>query len=292
MTLLSVVLVILSALFHAVRNMFTKESSDKQIFLWWYSVFGTIFFSPVFFYVLYHEGMPDIDAWLWGIGSGFVHFIYWIFHTKAYEKGDLSRVYPIMRSSPALVLVFAVLFLGERVSLPGVAGILLVAAGVYIINMKHLSPGELIAPVRSILFDRSTRFAFLTLLSVALYSVVDKVAVSHVHAILFQVLHLLGGMLFLTPYLLAVKEKSLWMRVWSKNRRTILANGLLGVYGYMLILIAFTMEKGSYIVGLRQLSIVFAVILGGTLLKEKSRNIRLFAGIVIFTGAFLISMAG
>jgi len=46
------------------------------------------------------------------------------------------------------------------------------------------------------------------------------------------------------------------------------------------------------VVGLRQLSIVFAVILGGTFLGEKNRKIRLVAGTIIFVGAFLISSAG
>ena len=291
MNALAVLLVVISALFHATRNLFTKESSDKQIFLWWYSVFGALFFSPVFLYYLFREGMPAPDALWWGLGSGFVHGMYWIFHTKAYEKGDLSHVYPIMRSSPAPVLLFAVFFLGEDVSPTGVAGILLVAAGVYAINMKRMTVAELAAPVRSVFFDRSTQLAFLTLLSVALYSIVDKMAVERIHPMQFQFFHLAGGMFFYTPYLLATKQPSAWGKVWSANRRTILANGFLGVFGYALILAAFTIEKVSYVVGLRQLSIVFAVLMGGHLLKEKHRTVRLSAGGIIFAGAFLISIA-
>jgi len=291
MNILAVGLVVLSALFHAVRNLFTKESSDKQVFLWWYSVFGMLFFAPFFLLFLYREGLPGADAFLWGAGSGFIHFMYWIFHTKSYEKGDLSHVYPIMRSSPALVLLLAVLFLGEKVSIQGTIGILLVAAGIYLINMKGLTAGELTGPIRSIATDRATRFAFLTLMSVALYSIVDKMAVQRIHPMLFQFFHLLGGMLFYTPYLLLVKERSVWRNVWSTNRRTILANGFLGVFGYALILTAFTIEKVCYVVGLRQLSIVFAVLLGGHLLKEKHRAIRFSAAAIIFAGAFLISLS-
>ena len=65
-------------------------------------------------------------------------------------------------------------------SLQGVAGILLVAVGVYIINMKRMSGEELLAPIKSMAHDRSTQFAFLTLISVALYSIVDKMAVDHI----------------------------------------------------------------------------------------------------------------
>lgn len=287
----AILLVVLSALFHAVRNLFTKESLDKQVFLWWYSIFGMLFFSPLFFTILAREGLDGMRILPICLVSGFIHFLYWLFHTRAYEGGDLSRVYPIMRSSPALVLLLAVLFLGERVTAAGTIGILLVGAGIYIINMPAVNREELLAPLRSAAKDRSTRYAFLTLLSVTAYSLVDKVAVQGIHPVIFAFLHLFIGMLFFTPYILWVKPKGVIRRVWQTNRQTILANGLLGVFGYLLILVAFTMEKVSYVVGLRQLSIVFAVLMGGKFLKEQHQAIRLSASLIIFCGAFLISLA-
>ncbi len=288
----AILLVVLSALFHATRNLFTKESLDKQVFLWWYSIFGMLFFSPLFVAELARHGLAGVQIVPICLLSGFIHFLYWIFHTRAYESGDLSRVYPIMRSSPALVLLVAVVFLGERVSATGTAGILLVGAGIYVINMRALTAQELLAPLRALFTDRSTRYAFLTLLSVTAYSIVDKVAVGHIHPVSFAFLHLFIGMLFFTPYVLWTKPRGMLRRVWRTNRLTILANGLLGVFGYALILAAFTMEKVSYVVGLRQLSIVFAVLIGGRLLKEKHQAIRLAAALMIFCGAFLISLAG
>ena len=47
----------------------------------------------------------------------------------------------------------------------------------------------------------------------------------------------------------------------------------------------------SYVAGLRQLSIVFAVLLGGQILKEKNKRIRIAASIIIFIGAYLIIIA-
>jgi uncharacterized membrane protein len=51
------------------------------------------------------------------------------------------------------------------------------------------------------------------------------------------------------------------------------------------------MERMSYVVGLRQLSIVFAVLLGGHLLREKNKQIRIASSIIIFIGAYLIAVA-
>ncbi len=291
MSALAIAFVLISALCHAVRSLFTKESGDKQIFLWLYSIFALLFFSPLFFYFIYRVGITQPVAYAWCFGSGFIHFLYWLFLTQSYKDGDLSHVYPIMRSSPALVLVIAVLFLGEQVSVQGVCGILLVAIGVYIINMKRISADELLEPVKSIAHDRSTRFAFLTLLSVAFYSIVDKMAVNFIHPILFTFIHLLCGMCFYTPYILLTKNAEMIKQEWNSGLSRIIASGVIGIFGYMLILIAFTIERVSYIVGLRQTSIVFAVLMGSHFLKEKHQGIRLTGSFIIFTGGFLISLA-
>ena len=124
---LAILLVLLSAAMHAFRNFFNKKALDKQAFVWWYEVFGLIFFTPLFLFTLLHEGTNTHISIAFIFLSGFVHFIYWYFLSKALEKGDLSLIYPIMRSSPALVLIFSITILGEDVSVFGVIGILLVA---------------------------------------------------------------------------------------------------------------------------------------------------------------------
>ena len=291
MSALAIALVLLSALFHALRSLFTKESGDKQIFLWLYSIIALLFFSPVFLYFLFRVGINDPSAYAWCAGSGFIHFLYWLFLTLAYKEGDLSHVYPIMRSSPALVLIIAVLILGEQVSLQGVAGILLVAVGVYVINMKRISGQELLAPVKSVAHDRSTQFAFLTLISVAIYSIVDKMAVAHIHPILFSFFHLFCGMCFYTPYIAFTKRATQIKKEWQLGTTRIIMAGIIGIVGYAFILVAFTIERVSYIVGLRQISIVFAVVMGGHFLKEKHQGMRLTGALIIFAGGFLISLA-
>ena len=124
-----IILVVLSALMHALRNFFTKKAYDKQAFVWWYEVFGLLFFTPVFVFVLFSEGFEFSISFFIILLSGFAHIIYWFFLAKSLEKGDLSLVYPIMRSSPALVLVLSITLLGEEVSLLGVLGILFVDFG-------------------------------------------------------------------------------------------------------------------------------------------------------------------
>lgn len=286
-----VLIVILSAVMHAVRNLLTKRASDKQAFVWWYQIVGLILFSPFFAWVFIRQGIEPSPFYYFILVSGFMHFLYWLFLAKSLETGDLSRVYPIMRSSPAVVLAISIFILGEKVSIQGIFGILLVALGVYSINMRKMSISELIQPLRAIRRDRSTQFALLTLLSVTAYTIVDKVAVELIHPVIFAFLYPWISLSLFTYYVSHVKRKGEIKNEWTVNKKSILVCGVLSIFGYFLILVAFTMERVSYIVGLRQLSIAFAVILGGQILGEKHRLIRFLAAVIIFSGTFLIALA-
>ena len=291
MNTIAIVLVVISAAMHSLRNFFNKRAHDKQAFIWWYEVFGLMFFSPIFAFVLFSEGIELSTSLYMVLFSGFVHFMYWFFLAKSLENGELSLVYPIMRSSPALVLAFSVTILGEEVSLLGGLGILLVAFGVYTINMEKISISALYQPIVAVRSDRATQFALLTLISVASYSVVDKISVEHINTVIFAYIYPWFSLLLYTVYIHRVKHRGKLRKEWAVDKRIILICGFLSIFGYFLILLAFTIERVSYIVGLRQLSIVFAVLLGGQVLGEKNRLIRFSSTLIIVIGAYLIAIA-
>jgi uncharacterized membrane protein len=53
----------------------------------------------------------------------------------------------------------------------------------------------------------------------------------------------------------------------------------------------YFLYRVSYIVSLRQISVVFAVLMGSYVLKEKYGGIRIAGAVIIFVGGFLISLA-
>lgn len=288
---LAIILVLLSAAMHALRNFLTKKALDKQAFVWWYEIFGLLFFTPVFLAVVFRQAADLSISVPYILLSGFAHFIYWLFLTKALDKGDLSLVYPIMRSSPALVLLISIVLLKESVSATGAVGILLVAIGVYTISMEKIAFSDFARPFRLLFTDPAVQFAFFTLFSVAGYSLVDKVAVGLMHPVIFAYIYPWISMSLFTVYVCRTKRKGVLKQEWSVHRRSILLCGILSIFGYFFILLAFTLERLSYVVGLRQLSIVFAVILGGQLLREKNKWNRLVSSVIIFSGAYLIAIA-
>ena len=142
MSALAIALVLISALFHALRSLFTKESGDKQIFLWLYSIFALLFYSPLFFYFLYRVGITQPVAYAWCFGSGFIHFLYWLFLTQPYKEGDLSHVYPsYIVGLRQTSIVFAVLmgshFLKEKHKGIRLTGSLIIFAGGFLISLAR-----------------------------------------------------------------------------------------------------------------------------------------------------------
>ena len=290
MDIISLVLVITSAFIHAFWNMLVKKGRDTLSFLWWALIVGFVVYTFFFFVLGYDHVHVPPRGFIFIILSGVFHCMYFISLGLAYDRGDLSLVYPIARSAPIFVLIWAIWFLGEKLSVPGILGILIVVFGAYLIGFPTFSATHFIRPI-TLLKDRSYQLAWLTALTISFYSVNDKLGVHYVHPFSYiYLMHMLTLMLF-SPYVLMTKKGALF-REWEKNRSSIILGGFMIPSSYLLILYAMRLSNVSYIVAIRQLSVVFAVLLGSLLLKEGHGGIRLLASFCIFSGIFLISYFG
>ena len=290
MTTVSIIIVLLSGLFHALRDFLNKRADNKALFMWWYIAWAQVLPLPIYWHYLSKETITGIVLGVAFI-SGVVHVLYRIFLAKSLEYGDFSHVYPIARSAPAPVLLFSIIFLGEKVSFEGVVGILLITLGVYTINSKALSWSEFSSPMSSIFKDKASFYALLTLLSVAGYSIIDKKGTELLHPLSFFFLMELFTFILFSFYLWQKGAMISLMSEMKKHPIAIPLSSILMVASYAFILIAFTMSNVSYVVGLRQVSVIFAVLLGSLFFKERHTKIRLFSSMLIFIGAYFITIA-
>jgi transporter family protein len=78
-----------------------------------------------------HEEIRNVDgrAWLFLTLSGLGTGLSWLCYFRALQLGPASRVAPLDKLSVVLVMVFAVMFLGEKMSGLAVLGGGLIAAG-------------------------------------------------------------------------------------------------------------------------------------------------------------------
>jgi len=68
--------------------------------------------------------------------SGLATGASWICYFRALKLGDAARVGPIDKLSVVFVAVFAVMFLGERLSLPNWLGVALIACGAVLVAYR------------------------------------------------------------------------------------------------------------------------------------------------------------
>ena len=74
------------------------------------------------------SGLP-LNSWVFLILSGIATGLSWLCYYRALQLGPASRVAPLDKLSVPLVMVFAWLVLGEKLTVPAVLGGLLITAG-------------------------------------------------------------------------------------------------------------------------------------------------------------------
>jgi transporter family protein len=132
---------LLSAVFAALTAIFAKlglagVNSDMATLIRTVIIFGVL---GVFVYATGKWTNPfelSSRTWLFLVLSGLATGASWTCYFRALKAGDASKVAPVDKLSLLLVVVIAVIFLGERPSVQEWVGILMVGAGVMVLALK------------------------------------------------------------------------------------------------------------------------------------------------------------
>lgn len=291
MSNLSLVLVLVAAALHATWNYQIKKSRNKLAFVWWFQLMGLMFFLPLLIYYLPQVTIPA-RGWLFIAATGGIHAFYFGFLSTAYEGGDLSLVYPIARGTgPLLVPILAVCFIHEQICFMAGMGILLITSGIYCLHLPSFEKSDFFAPFSS-MGKGTTLWALGTGLTIASYSIVDKIGVTCVDPVVYLYFLFLGSWMLLTPCVLAKKGAvKILEKEWGQNRKSILIVGFLCFFTYLIVLYAMRISKVSYVVSVRESSILMSVFFGSFFLKETLNRQKLFGSLVIFFGVILIGIS-
>lgn len=279
MTLSAFLLVVVAAVLHALWNLAAKQASGNIGVFW----LGLCFASGLLLPAVWLSGLSLDPAGLpYVLATALIHTAYFGLLAASYRHGEMSVVYPLARGSgvagTALVAAF---FLGEPVSFVGTIGILSVSAGILLVGLREV-------------VGRGTPHACLLALLVGLtivgYSVVDKLGVALVPPVVY-ISGLAGGAaLFLSPYVL-LRYRDECREAWA-NRKALSGWVGLGVVAtYLLILFAFQMANVSYVVAVRELSIVVVAVLSVTVLREPLTLPRCLSTAAILIGVVLVKLA-
>lgn len=289
MSILALALILVSAGCHASWNYLAQSSRDKFAFSWAFSLVASVLYLPVALYFGLTVTLTT-EAWLFILGTILLHAVYFYALNQAYTHGDLSLTYPIARGSGMmLVPILAAIALDERISIQGALAILVILAGIFIAHQRGGVRTWLTDSKRA-LGDRGTRYALLTGLTIACYSVWDKHGVSLSPApfyayFIFLSWLLLGGIDVLLRRRPALKQ------MFVEHKREIVAAGVLAPLAYGLVLTALTFSRVSYVAPARELGVVIGAVMGIVIGGEPHGQNRIFGASLIAAGVIALALA-
>jgi len=285
-------LVILAGLIHAIWNIAAKKAGGDARFAAFTSVIGIVIWAPVGIWFGWSV-IPGWGAleWAFVLISGVLHVFYYITLLRGYRKSDLTVVYPMARGSgPLLSSSVAILLFGERITAFGLMGIAAVVAGVFLIAGGPALLRAAHDPVGKAMVRKGMVYGLATGIFIASYTVVDGYAVKVLlmSPILLDYFSTFVRIGFLAPAVLREREAlaDLWRRQWKYA----LVVAAISPIGYVLVLYAMQAAPLSHVAPAREVSMLFAALIGGQLLGEGDRLLRIAGAACIAFGVMALAL--
>jgi drug/metabolite transporter (DMT)-like permease len=288
----SLALVILAGLIHAIWNIAAKKAGGDARFAAFTSLLGALIWAPLGIWLGWHV-LPGWGWVEWGfiVASGILHVLYYVILLRGYRKADLTVVYPMARGSgPLLSSMVAIMLLGEEITAFGVLGIVAVVTGVFFIAggpalFRAAHDLQKRASVR-----KGMLYGLLTGVFIASYTVVDGYAVKFMFMspILLDYYANFVRLLFLLPAVLRDRETT--VAHWRAQWKYALVVATISPVGYVLVLYAMTVAPLSHVAPAREVSMLFAALIGGQLLGEGDRLARIAGAALIAFGVMALAL--
>jgi drug/metabolite transporter (DMT)-like permease len=268
----ALVLALGAAFLHAFWNLILARAPDIEAATAVALVAGLIVFAPVA--AVAWDAEREVVPYL--VATSILELVYFVLLAAAYDRAELSFVYPIARgAAPVLVLLAAVIVLGASASAAEVAGVLLVALGVLLVR-----------GLRGHGSARDLGLALVVAASIAAYTLVDKHGIEHASPIVYLELSMIvpaGGLVALT---LARRGRA---AVRTAVGVPAVTAGLFAFGAYALVLAALERAPAASVAAVRETSIVIATVLAAPVLRERVGAARLAGAVLVVVGVALLA---
>jgi drug/metabolite transporter (DMT)-like permease len=284
------VLALAAALFQVLRNTAMKRlghALDEYINVW-----GRFtFLLPFALVACFLTGWPTLKPgfFVWCLAFGVCQTLSTLALSKALKLSAISLVTALWKVSLLILLGMAWATIGETPNLLGVAGVLLSAAGVYLLNITraHVSPWE---PLRVLVTDRGQRYTLLAALFYAPSVITIKKAILASNTAAGTLGTYLAASLLVTP--LALTTSARHFRSVGRHWKEFVALGLFAALTTMSQGKAYTLTLSSYVEAVKQVEILFAMGVGVMWFGEAQRVRESALGaVVMLVGMVLLALA-
>jgi drug/metabolite transporter (DMT)-like permease len=275
--LLATVLALTAAVLHASWNLLVKQSADRRLALWGQFTIGGAISAVVLAIWSVSASPPDI-AWGWAIVSGATHVPYLMLLSRAYDRGDFSMSYPIVRGAGALAAAAGgVLLLNDSLSVTSTIGIVIAVLGLFVLARSgswHV--------VGAALAVAST---------IAVYSVVDGHGTRQSQPVAYALALNIAAAFFVSLYA-SVRSRKQMIPTLKAHWKVMSLAGVFSTVAYMLVMIAYRHAPVGYVASLRESSVVIAAFAGWKMLDEGDHKRRIASAAIVLAGLVVLVIGG
>lgn len=275
--LLATVLALTAAVLHASWNLLVKQSADRRLALWGQFTIGGAISAVVLAIWSVSASPPDI-AWGWAIISGATHVPYLMLLSRAYDRGDFSMSYPIVRGAGALAAAAGgVLLLNDSLSITSTIGIVIAVLGLFVLAKSgswHV--------VGAALAVAST---------IAVYSVVDGHGTRQSQPVAYALALNIAAAIFVSLYA-SVHSRKQMIPTLKAHWKVMSLAGVFSTVAYMLVMIAYRHAPVGYVASLRESSVVIAAFAGWKMLDEGDHKRRIASAAIVLAGIVVLVIGG
>lgn len=300
MSVTAILLILLSAFLHAGWNLISKREQPTVSFFILANFMGCLLFFPIAvkYWHIYYAFYTQV--WIYIATTGIFLAVYFAALAKMLQTGDLSISYPLLRSSPVVLVVIISFLIGQasEISYQCIGGILLVVIGCFIMPMLRFGDFRIQNYI-----NPTSGYALLAAIGSVGYSMIDDHTLRILRTLnsaelnnlnltlLYAFSEAVSTTIWLLLFILIKRKRHLEFFSAIRNRKRKAAlTGIIIYLTYTLVLISMASVKNvSYVVALRQFSIPLGALAGVYILGE-SRQKPKFVGIgVLLIGLFLVS---
>ncbi|HKV31371.1 MAG TPA: DMT family transporter [Candidatus Dormibacteraeota bacterium] len=271
-------LVLLAAVFHATWNAMLKASENPLALATRALTWGTALSLPPVAVAWVLSGRPGLPlaGWLLALASAILELIYFITLSIAYQRGELSVVYPIARgTAPLLAVLVGVILLGERLHTPAILGVIALLVGIWVVR-RPSTAGSALWP------------ALLTGVMIAAYTSLDRIGVRLGSPWIYGWLLWLFGAILLVAF---TRVRRVPGSRLTDEPRLSAAVAVLMTAAYFMILFALSVAPLAIIAPLRESAIVLVTAWGIWRLGERRGAwLRVAGALVIVAGIALLTI--
>jgi drug/metabolite transporter (DMT)-like permease len=211
-----------------------------------------------------------------------------VFYVKALKISPLSLTVPFLSLTPIFLIIVPYLIIGESISFPGVAGVIMIALGGYTLNINEARKG-FFAPLRAIGKEQGSLYMIAVALIYSVTATLGKLAIQHSSPLFFGILYYSALAVVMTPIALFKNRQK--MRLWPRGGaiKASVVPGFCHAISIGAHMIAISLTQVAYMISVKRLSLLIGVVFGYLFFKETNIGERFLGTLLMIIGfAFIV----